>query len=318
MGKTTAIILAAGKGTRMRSLKPKVLHEVCGITLLECVIEVVQQAGISPVIVVVGDKKEAVKKILEGRPVEIVEQREQLGTAHAVLSAKHLLSNTEGAVLVLNGDTPLVKPQTLKRLTSANNESYADMTLLTACLDKPLGYGRISRDSDGNIKGIVEENDASTEELRVKEINVGMYVFRVESLLEGLGEIVPHNKKNEFYLTDIISIFYRKGKKINEIKSSNTDEVLGINTQSELAKVNQIRHSEILLYHMEQGVTILDCASTFIENHVKIGEGTTIYPFTYICKNVVIGQRCSVGPFVHIRPNTEISNDIEIRNTIER
>lgn len=200
MGKTTAIILAAGKGTRMRSLKPKVLHEVCGITLLECVIEAVQQAGISPVIVVVGDKKEAVKKILEGRPVEIV----------------------------------------------------------------------------------------------------------------------PHNKKNEFYLTDIISIFYRKGKKINEIKSSNTDEVLGINTQSELAKINQIRHSEILLYHMEQGVTILDCASTFIENHVKIGEGTTIYPFTYICKNVVIGQRCSVGPFVYIKPDTEINNDIEIRNTIER
>lgn len=149
MGKTTAIILAAGKGTRMRSSMPKVLHEVCGITLLECVIEAVQGAEISPVFVVVGDKKEAVKKILEGIPIKIVEQREQLGTAHAVLSAKHLLSDTEGTVLVLNGDTPLIKPQTLKRLISANDKSGADATLLTACLDKPQGYGRISRDSHG-------------------------------------------------------------------------------------------------------------------------------------------------------------------------
>ncbi len=147
MGKTTAVILAAGRGTRMRSPIPKVLHEVCGITLLGCVIEAVQEAGISPVAVVIGDKKEAVKKILEGIPVNIVEQHEQLGTAHAVLSAKHLLSDKEGAVLVLNGDIPLIKPQTLKKLVSANSEFDTDVILLTACLDKPQGYGRISRDS---------------------------------------------------------------------------------------------------------------------------------------------------------------------------
>jgi bifunctional UDP-N-acetylglucosamine pyrophosphorylase/glucosamine-1-phosphate N-acetyltransferase len=198
MGKTTAIILAAGKGTRMRSSRPKVLHEVCGITLLECVIEAVQGAEISSVFVVVGDKKEAVKKILEGIPIKIVEQREQLGTAHAVLSAKHLLSDTEGTVLVLNGDTPIIKPQTLKRLVSANDKSDADEMLLTACLDKPQGYGRISRDSHGKIKGIIEENEASREELSMKEINVGMYVFKVAPLLESLGEIVPHNKKMSF------------------------------------------------------------------------------------------------------------------------
>lgn len=152
----------------------------------------------------------------------------------------------------------------------------------------------------------------------MKEINVGMYVFKVASLLEGLEEIVPRNKKNEFYLTDIMSIFYRKGKKIDEIKNSNTTEVLGINTQSELAKVNQIRRIEILDSFMEQGVTILDHTNTFIENRVKIGEGTKIYPFTYVCKNVVIGQRCCIGPFVYIKSNTEIGNDVEIRNTIER
>ena len=318
MGKATAVILAAGKGTRMRSARPKVLHEVCGITLLECVIEAVQNAEISQIIVVVGDKKEEVKDSLKGVAVKIVEQQEQLGTAHAVLSAMHLLSGLTDVVMVLNGDAPLIKPQTLKKLIAANAENDADMTLLTAFLDRPNGYGRIFRDSRGCIKGIIEESEANAAELQIKEINVGMYVFKVKSLLEGLSEIAPRNKKGEFYLTDIVSIFYRKGKKIEGLESINTTEVLGINTQGELAAVNQIRRDEIVRYFMDKGITIVDPASTFIENRVEIGEGTKVYPFTYICKNVVIGQRCCIGPFAYIKADVKIEDDVEVSGMMNK
>ena len=318
MGKVTAVILAAGKGTRMRSARHKVLHEVCGITLLECVIEAVQNAEIPEIMVVVGDKKEEVKDSLKGVSVKIVEQREQLGTAHAVLSASHLLSGLTDVVMVLNGDAPLVKTQTLKRLIAAHREGDADLTLLTAFLDRPEGYGRILRDAHRRIKGIIEESEASAEELQIKEINVGMYAFKVKSLLEGLSEIAPRNKKGEFYLTDIISIFYRKGKKIEGLGSINTTEVLGINTQGELASVNQIRRDEIVRYFMDKGITIVDPASTFIENRVEIGEGTKVYPFTYICKNVVIGQRCCIGPFAYIKADVKIEDDVEVSGMMDK
>jgi len=318
MGKATAVILAAGKGTRMRSARPKVLHEVCGITLLECVIEAVQNAGISQIIVIVGDKKEEVKDSLKGVSVKIVEQQEQLGTAQAVLSARHLLSGLTDVVMVLNGDAPLIKPGTLKKLIVANAENDADMTLLTAFLDKPEGYGRILRDTHGCIKGIIEESETDADELQIKEINVGMYVFKVKSLLEGLAEIAPRNKKGEFYLTDIISIFYHKGKRIEGLESVNTTEVLGINTQRELAAVNQIRRDEIVRYFMDKGITIVDPASTFIESHVEIGEGTKVNPFTYICKNVVIGQRCCIGPFAYIKADAKIEDDVEVSGTVDK
>ncbi|MBU6391651.1 MAG: bifunctional N-acetylglucosamine-1-phosphate uridyltransferase/glucosamine-1-phosphate acetyltransferase [Planctomycetota bacterium] len=317
MGKITALILAAGKGTRMRSSMPKALHEVCGMTLLECVIEAVQGAEISGVVVIVGDKKDAVKDILKGISVEIIEQREQLGTAHAVMSARNFLSHAGGVVVVLNGDTALIKPQTLKRLIAANAETDADATLLTAYLDKPQGYGRILRDANGRIKGIIEENEAGADELKIKEINVGIYVFKVASLLKGLDEIVPHNKKGEFYLTDIVSILYGKGKKIKGLESSDTAEALGVNTQLELATVNQIRRSEIIRSLMDRGVTFIDPTSTFIENHVEIGEGTKVYPFTYICKNVVIGQRCHIGPFVFLTSGTKVGDDANVQNMLE-
>ncbi len=316
MGKITALILAAGKGTRMRSSMPKVLHEVCGMTLLECVIEAVQGAEISEVVVIVGDKKDAVKDILKGISVEIIEQREQLGTAHAVMSARNFLSQAGGVVVVLNGDTALIKPQTLKRLIAANAETDADATLLTAYLDKPQGYGRILRDASGRIKGIIEENEAGADELKIKEINVGIYVFKVASLLKGLDKIVPHNKKGEFYLTDIVSILYGKGEKIKGLESLDTAEALGVNTQLDLATVNQIRRSEIIRSLMDRGVTFTDPMSTFIENHVEIGEGTKVYPFTYICKNVVIGQRCRIGPFAFLTSGTKVGDDANVQNTL--
>lgn len=316
MGKATALILAAGKGTRMRSAKPKVLHEVCGITLLECVVEAVQNADISQIIVIVGDKKEEVKARLKGLSVEIVEQPDQLGTAHAVLSARHLLADITDVVVVLNGDAPLVKPQTLKNLIAANAGTGADVTLLTAFLDAPKGYGRICRNADGRIRGIVEESEADADELKIREINVGIYVFKVTSLLEGLKEIAPRNKKGEFYLTDIISIYYGKGKCIEGLESTDITEVLGINTQRELAAVNQIRRNEIVQYFMDNGVTIVDPASTFIEGHAEIGEGTTVYPFSYICKNAVVGKRCRIGPFAYIKTGARIENDVEFSNMI--
>lgn len=318
MGKTTAVILAAGKGTRMRSPIPKVLHEVCGTTLLGCVIEAVQEAGISQIVVVVGNKKDAVKDSLRGVPVKIVEQQEQLGTAHAVMAVRHFLSDMSGVVTVLNGDAPLVKPQTVKRLVAVHAETNADVAFLTACLNRPQGYGRVCRDARGYINGIIEESEASADELKIREINVGMYVFRVPSLLEGLDAIAPHNKKGELYLTDIISIFYDKGRKIVGLEGIYTAEVLGINTQRELAEVNRIRHDEIVHFFMDKGVTIVDPASTFIENHVEIGEGTKVYPFTYICKNVVVGHRCRIGPFAYLKSGIRIENDTDVCNMLEK
>ncbi|MEK7700257.1 MAG: NTP transferase domain-containing protein [Planctomycetota bacterium] len=317
MGEATAIILAAGKGTRMRSPLPKVLHTVCGFTLLECVVNAVREAGISQIIVVVGDKGDAVRESLRGMPVTIAEQREQLGTAHAVMCARHILAGGMDTVIVLNGDTPLIKPQTVRDLIATNARSDADATMLTAHLDRPKGYGRISRDLQGRIKGIVEESEASAEEAKINEINVGMYGFKGASFLAGLDAIVPHNKKGEFYLTDIISIFYRSGKRVEGIAVTDTAEVLGINTQRELAEVNQVRRNEILRSLMDRGVIIVDTTSAFIENCVEIGEGTKIYPFTYIGKNVVIGRRCRIGPFAHVQSGARIGDDAEVRNMIE-
>src|SRR3990172_6449390 len=237
MGLATAIILAAGKGTQMRSLKPKVLHEVCGTTLLEYVVEALHNVGIQQIIVIVGDRKEAVKECLKGRSVEFVEQKEQLGTADAVKSTKHLLiTDSTDTIIILNGDTPFIKDQTLRRLLVKNAETNAD----------------------------------------------------------------------------VISILYNKGKKIENIVSENTAEVMGINNQRDLAVANKLRSEEIICSLMERGVTIIDTPNTFIENHVEIGEGTEIYPFTYICKDVVIGQRCSIGPFAYLKSGTRIGDDIKI------
>ena len=303
----------------MRSLRPKVMHEVCGTTLVECVLDAVFDAGVSRVIIVVGDKKELIVPTLRGKPAEIAEQCEQLGTAHAVMAARRFLPEVKGVkgdVLILNGDAPLVKPQTLKRLVAMHAETDADVTLVTAQLDNPYGYGRISRDAHGSIRGIVEQGEATQDELNIREINAGIYVFKTTSLFEGLDAIVPHNKKGEFYLTDIISIFYNNGKKIEGFANENTAGILGINTQQELAIVNQIRRDEILQSFMNQGIAIVNPSNTFIENHVVIGEGTTIYPFTYICKNVVIGKQCSIGPFAYIKADTKIGDDVEMQNSI--
>ncbi|MBE7548022.1 NTP transferase domain-containing protein [uncultured Candidatus Kuenenia sp.] len=315
MKKITAVILAAGKGTRMRSPLPKVLHEVCGSTLLECVICSVQKAEIPRIIIVVGDKKEEVGESLEGLPVEIVEQREQLGTAHAVIAVKERINSSADIVLILNGDAPLIKPRTLKRLISINNETAADVVLLTARLEKPKGYGRIYRDKNGSIAKIIEESEADGDVLAINEINAGIYAFKTKALLEGLSEVQPHNKKGEFYLTDIISILHNKGKKIEGIEADDAVEVLGINTQQELAIVNKIRHDEILQGFMESGVTIVDTGSTFVENNVEIGAGTKIYPFSYINKNVVIGRYCRIGPFAYLESGTKVSDGTVVKSS---
>jgi bifunctional UDP-N-acetylglucosamine pyrophosphorylase/glucosamine-1-phosphate N-acetyltransferase len=310
---TVAIILAAGKGTRMQSPKPKVLHEVCGITLLGCVIEAVQKAGITQIVVVVGEQKEEVKESLRGVQVKAVEQSVRLGTAHAVQSAQHLVLGSQG-VVVLNGDAPLIKPLTIKRLITASAETNADVTLLTAMLDRPQGYGRIFRNSHGSIKKIIEENDADNNELKIREINAGIYAFQTISLLEGLAHIKPNNKKKEFYLTDIVSVFCGKGRKVEGVVCEDATEVLGVNTQLELAVANKIRRDEILCSYMERGITIVDPEKTFIENHVEIGDGSVVYPFTYIGKNVIIGRRCSIGPFAYIRAGARIGDNEKIQD----
>jgi len=218
-------------------------------------------------------------------------------------------------VLILNGDAPLIKPQTLKRLTGIYNETGTDVVLLTARIQNPKGYGRISRDKNGCVREIVEESEANDEVLRINEINAGIYALKREALLDGLSEIAPRNKKREFYLTDIVSILYNKGKKIKGIEVHDSSEVLGINTQQELAIVNRIRYDEILQDFMERGVTIVDTGSTFIENDVEIGMGTKIYPFSYISRNAIIGQRCSIGPFAYVEAGTKMNDGSEIRNS---
>lgn len=343
-----AIILAAGKGTRMKSKYPKVIHKVCGKEMVNHVINVSQKSGVNDIVVILGHESDVVKERLP-KDSMIAMQTEQLGTGHAVKMAKEYI-NDEDTIVVLCGDTPLIKEDTLKRLFAYHLENEYHATVLTTKVDNPTGYGRIIRDNNEDLLKIVEQKDANEEEKAVKEINSGIYCFNGKSLRESLDLIDNNNAQGEYYLTDTIYIMRDRGQKVGAYNGSTIEELMGVNSRVELSKAEEIMRRRINESHMVNGVTIIDTNSTYIESDVEIGNDTIIYPGVMLKGNTKIGSNCiiemnsaiensiigdntevknstiidsvvgentTVGPYAYLRPKSNIGNNVKIGDFVE-
>ncbi len=311
-----AIILAAGKGLRMKSQIPKVLHPICSRPMISYVLDLAKELKINRVITVLGYKHEEVRRFLK-RGTEVVVQKRLIGTADALKTALQNLKNFKGTLLVLYGDIPLLKKETINKLLKYHFDNNLDATLLTGHLDKPTGYGRILRDKYSSICGIVEEKDADDFQKDIKEINTGIICFNKDRLTQALKYVKPNNRKKEYYLTDAIELIYKSGGLIDSVQISDANEALGINSRLELSQANSIMQRRINEKFMLEGITIVDPNSTFISYGTKIGKDTVIYPFTVIEKDVKIGRCCFLGPFIHLREGTALSDDTVLGNFLE-
>jgi bifunctional UDP-N-acetylglucosamine pyrophosphorylase/glucosamine-1-phosphate N-acetyltransferase len=311
-----AIILAAGKGARMKSSLPKVLHPVCWRPMLGYVLDLVRELKIKKFSVVLGFKHAEVKKFLVPGTRTVIQKR-LIGTADAVKQALSSLKTFQGSVLVLYADIPLLKKETLEKLIKHHLETQAAATLLTAKQEKPFGYGRILRDKCASICGIAEEKDCDDFQKEIKEVNTGIICFDKNKLISSLKQVKPDNAKKEYYLTDCIAILYKNGESVESVNLPEIQEALGINSRKELAQANKIMQQRINEELMKEGVTIVDPESVFISYGTKIGRDTTIYPFTVIRKDVKIGNCCSIGPFAHLRPGTRLDDNVVVGNFIE-
>ncbi len=309
------IILAAGKGTRMKSELPKVLHPVYGQPLIRYVVDAAKAVGSLKICVVLGYRYELVRDVLE-KNIETVIQKRLLGTADAVRTTASFLRNFRGDVLILCGDTPLLRKETLQALYNKHRRTKAACTILTSVVAEPKGYGRIIRADGGKVVAIREDKDLSDLEKNIAEINTGVYCFKAEYLTQAIKSIKLNSKKKEFYLTDIVEIL-AKQEHVVEVQEADASEGLGINTREDLAVAAGIFRQRILSKFMLDGITITDPDTTYIEANVKIGHDTTIRPFTVIESNVRIGKNCVIGPFTHLRPGTRISNFVEVGNFAE-
>ena len=311
-----AIIMAAGKGTRMKSKNSKLVQKIYGKEIVKRAVENAQKAGINDIVAVVGYKKEQVMEVL-GDKVKYAVQEEMLGTGHAVMQAAKYLEGKKGKVLVLNGDVPILRPETINRLLDKSTDNKEAATLLTAIYDDPFGYGRIIRDEGGNIEGIVEEKDATDEEKEIAEINAGIYCFDIEALLAALKEIKPNNSQGEYYLTDVIQIIGNKGLRTGAVIVEDNTEILGVNDRMQLQMVTKILQHRINSELMMSGVTIEDINSTYIYDDVKIGMDTVIHPNTTIKSDVEIGEDCEIGPNSYIREGCRLENNVKVGSFVE-
>ncbi|SHG43025.1 UDP-N-acetylglucosamine pyrophosphorylase /glucosamine-1-phosphate N-acetyltransferase [Thermosyntropha lipolytica DSM 11003] len=309
----SAVVLAAGKGVRMKSDLPKVVHKVAGKPMIVHVVENLKQAGIEDITVVVGHKRELVKEVLSPFKVKFALQEEQLGTGHALLQAKDQV-DLESTLLVLAGDTPLLTAATLKRLISFHGESGAVATVLSAELANPYGYGRIIRDSDDNLLKIVEEKDASLEEKKITEINAGIYCFKAREVFDVLLHLDTDNAQGEYYLTDVFSLFNREGKTVKVLKIEDSEEIQGINDKLQLIEAEKVMRRRKNRALLQEGVIIIDPDTTFIDSEVKIGKDTVVMPFSFIEGKTVIGERCEIGPYTRITSSL-IGNDVIIESS---
>lgn len=345
------VILAAGKGTRMRSARPKVLHPVCGVALIDRVLEAASALGPETTTVVVGHEAARVRHHLGEKPqLFTVVQEPQLGTGHALLQAEPVLKDRSGTVVLLSGDVPLLTPATLQALVQAHHQAGAAATVVTATVPRPFGYGRVIR-KEGEIVRIVEERDASPAEREIREINSGIYAFDLAPLFEALRGIGAANAQGEYYLPDLVGIYRRQGRIVTTWHVPNANEIRGINSRSELAEVSgmvrQAKNEEL----MAAGVTLVDPATTYVDSGVEVGPDTVIHPGVHLegstriggaCEihsgtrvvNSTVGDRvtllnhsvvtdstigagCSVGPFAHLRPGTVIGAEARVGNFVE-
>ncbi len=310
-----ALILAAGKGTRMRSDVPKVLHTILGWPIIDYVMNSVCKSGIEGVIVVAGYGKDEVAEAV--KPAKVIVQKRLLGSGDAVLRAKNVLKKCSGDVLVICGDTPLIRAATLKGMIAKHRTTNASATVLTARLDDPASYGRIVRDNAGTIAKITEKIEAGIAEDDIKEVNVGTYVFRIKDLFDALSEVKPNAKKGEIFLTDTIEILRKTGKRVEGVEIKDVDEMIGINSRVDLAKATETVKKHILYKLMESGVTIEDPASTVIFPGVKIGRDSVVHSNTVIESDVEAGSNCDIGPFARLRPGVRLGDNVEVGNFVE-
>ena len=349
MSELVAVILAAGKGTRMKSKLPKVLHKIGGKPMLQHVLDAADAAGAARKVVVVGHEAELVEAMV-GEQAQMALQAEQLGTGHAVMQTEAVLKDFCGTVMIICGDTPLLEAAELKKFYEGHVASQAAATVLTAFMDDPAGYGRIIRDADGNVLGIVEEKDAVLEQKAIKEINTGIYCVEAPLLFGVLATLTCDNAQGEYYLTDVLAKLNAMGKKVGGVATADSDMIMGINSRRQLAEAENIMRQRILNKLMDDGVTIMDPASTFIEKGVEIGQDTVIYPYTWLEGTTKIGEDCQIGPnvrltnvrigntaelqfvyghdcevqdnvvigpYVHLRPDTVIGDNVKIGNFVE-
>ena len=344
-----AVILAAGQGTRIKSNIPKVLHKVCGKEMVNHVIDNMREAGIEDVNVIIGNGSELVKESTKDRNVSYSLQEEQLGTGHAVKCAKEFLQGKDGVVAVFTGDAPLTRVETIENLIKEHIEKGNKATLLSAYVDDPTGYGRIIRDDNKEVLKIVEHKDCNEEELKVNEMNAGMYCFDIKSLLSSLEELNNNYVQGEYYLTDVIWILKDKKEKVGALVTDYED-TLGVNSRAQLAEVEKVLRKRINKIHLDNGVTLIDPDTTYIGVDVIIGKDTVIYPnnilegYTKIGENCTIlqnsrikdsiiedevevqasvilnsriGKNTTVGPFAYIRPESTIGEGVRIGDFVE-
>jgi bifunctional UDP-N-acetylglucosamine pyrophosphorylase/glucosamine-1-phosphate N-acetyltransferase len=286
-----------------------------GLPIISYVIDAVRGAGIKDIIVVAGYGKELVEKAVS--PARVVVQKRLLGSGDAVLSAKNFLKRYSGDLLVVCGDTPLIKPATISSLIEKHRRTNASATILTAQLNDPASYGRIVRDNLGRVMKITEKIDAIGSEDNIHEVNVGTYIFDSKCLFWALSSVRPNKKKGEIFLTDTIEVLRKEDKPIESFTVNDVREMIGINSRLELAEATKIVKEKVLRDLMEEGVTIQDPESTTVFPGSRIGLDTVIYPNTIIESGVEIGQRCHIGPFARLRPGTRLDDDVEVGNFVE-
>ncbi|QUH25083.1 bifunctional UDP-N-acetylglucosamine diphosphorylase/glucosamine-1-phosphate N-acetyltransferase GlmU [Serpentinicella alkaliphila] len=310
--KMQAIILAAGAGTRMKSKLPKVLHKVCGDTMLNHVIDSAFASNVDECIVIVGHGADEVRKTLDPK-IKTVLQKEQLGTGHALKMAYDEINN-EGTVLILCGDGPLVSEDTIKELIHFHETSNAKATVMSTSLHNPYGYGRIIRTESNELAKIVEEKDANSEQKLVAEVNSGTYCFDASALKKALPLLKNDNAQREYYLPDTLAIIKEAGEKVGVYKIDDFEDIMAVNSRVQLAEVEAIMRKRINEKHMTNGVTLIDPKNTYIDKGVKIGQDTIVYPNVFLSGETVIGEDCVIGYNTKIH-NSQIGNGVEIQSS---
>jgi bifunctional UDP-N-acetylglucosamine pyrophosphorylase / glucosamine-1-phosphate N-acetyltransferase len=347
------VVLAAGKGTRMKSELPKVLHHVGGAPIISYVLNVGFSLQPASATIVVGHMAESVREATATRwpSVKTVVQEPQLGTAHALMQTESVLKGQTGTLVLLYGDVPLLRPESVRTLLAHHQERRAVLTVLTASVKSPKGYGRIVRDGSGQIEAIVEERDATDAQRAITEINSGIYAFEVEPLFDALRQTGTRNAQGEHYLTDLVEIYRRQGRAVEALQIDDANELLGINSREELALMNTILRDQRNRQVMASGVTLVDPATTWIGPDVQIGQDTVIQPNVYLEGKTTIGRSCEIqagsriidstladqvlvqnytiirnstiasgailGPFTHIRPDSLIGAGAHVGNFTE-
>ena len=346
----STIILAAGKGTRMKSDLPKVLHPVCGMPMINYPLIEAKKAGAKEIVAVIGHGAEAVRSSLKEEEINFVVQEEQLGTGHAVMVCETTIEDIDLPVVILCGDAPLIRSSTIAGLVKSHEENKNSVTVLTADMDEPTGYGRIIKDGS-EITRIVEEKDASEAEKLIVEVNSGIYCVEGKFLFEALKKVSSNNSQGEYYLTDIIGIGRDLGLKVGWSKLTKSDEIMGINSRKDLAEANRLMGQRILDSLMEGGVSIIDPDNTYIDSGIEIGSDSIIHPQVSLTGSTLIGKGCiieagtqikdskvgdgsqikpycvisksvierqtTIGPFAHIRPASIIKQNAKVGNFVE-